>query len=117
MTIPLEAEQDVMLQDWGRALVHRAVIAVHDPVTQISTETVEDTPLLGIPCEPDVTISPGTAGEHRTRVRAWLIRDQDWPEVAEGAIRRLVTLAGEFDVLTLVAAPLTGWKRVTARLR
>ncbi len=117
MTFEVDAARELALADWGVAISHQAVAQTYDPATQQVTESIVTTELRAIPGPESAQPSHGTAGQHLTAERTFLVPEEDWPAIAAGSIHRLIVDAEAYDIVRTQASTAAGWIEVHVRRR
>lgn len=117
MTWDRTAELQLMLQDWGQPVLHRAVARDYHPATQQVTETATETSLTALVGTEASAVAAGTAGQHRSAEQVFLTLQADWPETPAGQVQQLVWAGGVYELSELRQSSAAGWLEVTGRRR
>lgn len=117
MTWDRTAELQLMLQDWGQPVLHRAVARTYHPGTQQVTETVAETPLTALVGTEASAIAPGTAGQHRSVEQVFLTLQSSWPETPAGQVQQLVWASAVYELVAVRQSSSAGWLEATGRRR
>lgn len=115
MPLPLSAEQQLALADFGTDVTLQVIHQVYDPATQQVTQTTDETTLTAIVGPDELQTSPDTGGQLQVQRRTFLIAQTAWPEINSDSIRRLGFDGAVYEVIGCSVCHTAGWLAINTR--